>query len=78
MEKALLLNLSFLKFSSFSDVEMDDLDPNRDDNEEVAMEIDETGDFRQGNKNARIQVGIIMLDLDMSKNISGLFLNSGF
>ena len=46
---------------------MDDLDPNRDDNDEVAMEIDETGDFRQGNKNARIQVSIIMSDLDMSK-----------
>ena len=44
---------------------MDDLDPNRDDIEEVAMEIDETGDFRQGNKNARIQVSIIISDLDM-------------
>ena len=52
---------------------MDDLDPNRDDNDEVAMEIDETGDFRQGNKNARIQVSIIMSDLDMGKIFQDYF-----
>ena len=52
---------------------MDDLDPNRDDNDEVAMEIDETGDFRQGNKNARIQVSIMMSDLKMGKLFHNYF-----
>ena len=52
---------------------MDDLDPNRDDNDEVAMEIDETGDFRQGNKNARIQVSIKKSDLNMDKIFQDYF-----